>query len=187
MSTPRAIRIPRAGSSPATGPGPTAEGTERPAAAAPTPKVDRRYNQAALERARRLLVIYLGTLIALYVAFLVLDRSAPGGTSATAGTGLLYFSGIAAVLGVGGIWIALSPAPRAIEVSSTSVVVVSAWARRHKFPPLDEIRAIVVRRFPRSILASRTVEVVEVTDSEGRRRTYQIEEGLLPTDRPRGR
>lgn len=180
MTSPRAVRIPRSKGSPAPGdaaPSPPATGTAPPE---PPAKVEVRWNQAANERARRLLLLYLGTLVVLYVAFLVLDRSAPGGTSATALTGMLYFSAIAAVLAVVGVWVALAPVPRRIEVSSGGVVVVESWGTKRAFPPVDELRATLVRRYPRSFLSSRAVETVEVTDRSGRRRTYQLEQGVVP-------
>ncbi len=181
MSTPRAIRIPR---SPAatTAPNATAAAVPPPAAGGPTRRdFELRQNQAANERARRLLVLYLGALVVLYVGFLLLDRNSPGGTSSTATTGMLYFSAIAVVLAVGGIWLALGAVPRRIEIRSESVVVVEAFGHRRTFPPLSEIRTYLLRRVAASFLSSRPVETVEVTDADGHRRTYQLEEGILPT------
>ena len=185
MATPRAIRIPRASATapPATG---------APVALSPTPlppqerpaKLDLRQNQAANERARRLTIIYLGALVVLYVGFVLLDRASPGGTSATAETGMLYFSGIAAALAVGGIWVAFGPVPRAIEVHPEFVVVIESWGKHRRFPPIGEIRVSLVRLYPKSFLSSRAVEVAEIVDDVGHRRTYHLEEGLLPERRP---
>ena len=185
MATPRAIRIPRTGATTASVsefPGPTVS-VPAPAAERPV-KPDLRRNQAASERARRLLVIYLGTLAALYVGFVLLDRSSPGGTSAAAETGMLYFSAIAALLAAGGIWVAVVPVPRAIEVYPDSVVIVESWGKRRRFPPVGEIRVTLVRRYPRTFLSSRAVEAVEIVDDDGHRRSYHLEEGLLPERRP---
>ena len=168
-------------------------GTPAPDAASPgTPPADRgkpvrRPNQAATERAHRLALIYLGALVVLYAGFVVLDRSAPGGTSATAETGLLYFTVFAAVLAVGGLWVALAPAPRAIEVRADAVVVIEAWGRKREFPSMGELRPTVVRRYARSFLSSRAVETLEITDRTGHRRTYQFEEGLIPVTSPADR
>jgi len=178
MSSPRTVRIPR---SKATSGEPVDAAAGAGASPGPaTPKSDVRWNQAANERAHRLLLLYLGTLAALYVAFLVLDREAPGGTSATAATGMLYFSVIAAFLAAGGIWVALGPVPRRLEVTPRAVVVVEALGTRREFPPLEEIHPSLVRRYPQSFLSSRAVDTVEITDSSGRRRTYQLEHGIVP-------
>ena len=142
-----------------------------------------RPNLAANQRAHRLALLYLGTLVVLYLGFLALDRSAPGGTSATAETGMVYFSAIAALLAAAGLWVALAPVPRSVEVQPGSVVVVEWWGRRRRFPPLDQLRVTPVRRYPRSFLAGRPVEAVEVTDEDGHRRVYQVEEGVLPVRR----
>jgi hypothetical protein len=184
VTSPRAIRIPRA--KPAGARTPSDAGTPGVAVplaeAAPTrrEKLDRRPNQAATERAHRLAAIYLGALVVLYASFLVLDRSAPGGTSATAQTGLIYFTAFAAVLAVGGLWVALAPAPSAIEVRPDAVLVIEVWGRKRQFPPMGEIRASLVRRYPSGFLSSRAVETLEITDTTGHRRTYQFEEGLIP-------
>jgi hypothetical protein len=176
VASSRAVRIPRPRPAPAAAASPAAPSTPAPS----VEKAEIRRNQAANERAQRLLMLYLGTLLVLYVAFLLLDRSSPGGTSSTAETGMIYFSVIAAILAVGGVWVALSPVPRSVEVRPASVVVVEWWGKRRRFPPLGELRPGLVRKFPRSILSSRAVETLEITDDSGRRRTYQLEEGLLP-------
>jgi len=186
LAAPRAVRIPRAGPR-ATSPAAASSTPEAPPTPARAPTGEIRRNQAANERARRLLLLYLGTLVVLYVAFLVADRAAPGGTSSAANTGMLFFSVIAVVLAAGGIWIALGPVPRYFTLLPDALVVVEAWGRRRRFPPLDEVRAYSVRRFPRSFLNSRAVETVEVTDVDGHRRTYQVEEGVLPIVNPETR
>jgi hypothetical protein len=140
-------------------------------------------NRAGSQRAFRLASIYLASLTLLYVAFVLLDREGPGGTGPTAETGLLYFTLFAAAIAVGGVLIAVGPAPRAVEVSAAAVVVEEWWGRRRSFPPLGELRVDVVRRFPASFLSSGPVESVEVGDGHGKRRTYQLEEGLIPEHR----
>ena len=188
MATPRAIRIPRPNAGPTRATLPPSDPASRaiPEVKA-VGKVDRRHNQAASERAFRLAMIYLGALAVLYVAFVLLDRSSPGGTSATAEEGLLYFTAIAAALGVGGALVALSPAPRALEVHSDSLVVIEWWGRRRTFPSLDELRVSVVRRYRPGFLSSRPVEAVEIGEVGGVRRTYQLEEGLIAEHRPERR
>jgi hypothetical protein len=143
-----------------------------------------RRNQAGTERGFRLAIIYLGILAVLYVGFILADRSAPGGSSPGAQTGLLYFTAFAAALAIGGALVALSPAPRVIEVHRDSVIVVEWAGRRRAFPPIEELRVSLVRRYPRGFLSSRPVEAIEMTDRGGTRRTYHLEEGLIAEHRP---
>jgi hypothetical protein len=180
VATTRAVRIPRARADsdrPAPDETTVASGSSLPASG----RVDRRRNQAGTERAFRLTLIYVVTLVVLYVVFVLLDRSAPGGTSTAVQTGLLYFSAIAVALGVGGALVALGPAPRAIELTTDSLVVIEWYGRRRTFPPLAEVQRSVVRRYPASFLSSRAVEAVELGTPAGGRRTYQLEVGLLPS------
>ncbi len=185
MAAPRAIRIPRPGAGATRAPSPTPPRTPAPPpVSVPADSVDVRRNQAAFERAFRLVVIYLGALVVLYSAFVVLDRSAPGGTSATAEMGMLYFTAIAVALGVGGALVALSPVPRAIEVRPDSLIVIEWTGRRRTFPSPDRLRVSVVRRYRAGFLSSRPVEAVEIGDAGGWRRTYHLEEGLIAEHRP---
>jgi hypothetical protein len=181
VSSPRAVRIvrtpgPRASVGPAAAAPAAAAGAESSATGA----VDRRRNQAATERAYRLTTIFVGTLVGLYVLFVVLDRLAPGGSSSAVETGLLSFSGIAAAIGVVGALVAISPAPRAIEVRPDALVVIEWWGHRRSFPPVGQLQMSVLRRYPASFLSSRPVEAVEVGTRASGRKVYQFEAGLLP-------
>jgi hypothetical protein len=184
MATPHPVRIARsspAASEPVAPPIAPAE----PAASALAP-VDLRRNRAGLQRAFRLAVVYLVALLVLYIGFVLADRAAPGGTGPTATTGLLYFTAIASVLAIVGVLLALAPAARSVEVSPESVTVEEWTGRRRRFPPLGELRVRTVRRYPAGFLSSGAVEAVEV-EGGGLRRTYQLEEGVLPERRPGGR
>ncbi|MGA8542569.1 MAG: hypothetical protein WB947_03385 [Thermoplasmata archaeon] len=189
MASPRAIRIPRSTGAPAPQESSSATPVTAPAATdASTPSdatVDRRRNQAATERAYRLAAIYLGTLLALYAIFVVLDRTGPGGSSAAVETGLISFTAIAAAIGAAGALIAITPAPRAIELRPASFVVVEWWGHRRTFPPIDELQVTVLRRFPASFLSSRPVESVELGSRATGRKIYQFEAGILPARRER--
>jgi hypothetical protein len=171
VSSSRAVRIPK-------GRAPSTSAPDAPPRSEST--VDRRKNQAALERAHRLTAIYVGSLIVLYVLFVGLDRTEPGGSSAAAQTGLLFFTLIAAAIGLVGAYVALSPAPRAVEVLPDAVVVIEWWGHRRAYPRLDELTISVVRRYPASFLSSRDIESVEFGTRARGRRTYQLEAGLLP-------
>lgn len=183
MASPRPIRIVR---TPSPGPADAAAlETSRRATTAPRvpSTTDRRVNHAGQQRAFRLATIYLGALIVMYLAFVVIDRASAGASTGAAETGLLYFTGIAAALAVGGVLLALSPTARAVEISSGAVVVEEWTGRRRQFPPLGELRTRVVRRYPAGFLAPRPVEAMELFGG-GRARTYHLEEGLIPEARP---
>ncbi len=182
MATPRAVRIPRSPPA-AVAPGPEPSAPPVPDASAPSRSIERRENRAGRQRALRLTTIYLGALLAMYLGFVALDRLSPGGTSATATDGLYLFTGLAALLAIGGSVVTLGPAPRAIEVGAAAVIVVEWTGRRRTFPPLADLRVDVVRRYPSGWLSRDPVEAVELTGAR-RRRTYQVTEGLLPERRP---
>jgi hypothetical protein len=179
MAEPRAVRIPRT----------AGESTAREVRPAVAPETlgnagpGLRVNRAGRQRAIRLTAIYLVALLAMYVGFVALDRGTPGGGSEAVTSGLFLFSGIAALLALGGACITLSPAPRSVEVTPAEVVVVEWTGRRRTFPPLSELRVDVIRRYPAGLLSSDPVETVELTGGR-RRRTYQLTEGLLPERRP---
>ena len=170
MGSPRAVRIPRSAS---VGTLPADDGSRAPARRA------RRENVAGTQRAVRLTLVYLAFLLVLYVVFLGLERSAPGGSSSAAGNGLLVFTALAGALAVGGALFSLSPAPRWVELDSTGVVVVSRWGRRHRYAPADRLPTRVLRRYPPGPLSHSAVVSVEVSGGPSARRTFLLEEGIL--------
>lgn len=177
MGTPRAVRIPRTDADTARGVRPPWEATPTPPSAA---SASAQPNRGGTQRAVRLTGFYLAVLTALYVAFVLYDRSSPGGTSPGAEAGLLEFTGVAVLLAVLGAFLALGPAPRAIERSPTSIVVVGRWGRRTEWTPIDEVTVRPVRRYPAGLLSSAPVESVEVSGPGRRPRNYLVESGLLP-------
>ena len=132
------------------------------------------------------MLFYIIVLALLYFAFVLYDRSAPGGTSSGAEGGLVDFSIVALVLAVVGAFLSLAPAPRAVERSSTSLIVVDRWGRRTEWTPLDEVRVRTVRRYPAGLLSDAPVESVEVSGPGRRPRSYLVEEGLIPESTARG-
>jgi hypothetical protein len=175
LASPRAIRIPRASST---------EGTDRAASTSKFPArafpAERRPNTAGTQRATRLTLIYLLFLGVLYVGFLLLDRAAPGGSSLGADNGTYSFTLLAVILAIGGPLVSLHPAPRSVETSPVSTVVVGRWGRRHTYPPLSEIDTREVRRYPAGLLSSEPVLLVEVGGGPSPRGTFLLEEGLVP-------
>jgi hypothetical protein len=173
VAGPRAVRIPRS-----TAPHAVRVATEappRPRSAAP----GRRENVAGNQRAVRTTLVFLLALALLYLAFVVYGRSSPGGRTPGAEEALLLFAGFAAAIGVAGAVLALTPAPRAVEVSEDRLVVIGRWGRRTEWPPIPQVTRRVVRRYPGGFLSSGNVESVEVWASGRRPRTYLVEEGLF--------
>lgn len=143
----------------------------------------RRDNAPAVARAWRIGAIYLVALAAMYAGFLALELRGAGAGGALATDGLLVFSGVAAALAAGGLVVTLAPVPRSVEVTPTAVVVIEWAGRRREFPPLDQLRVDVVRRYPANLLSRTEVEAIELSGGR-RRRTYQVISGLLPEHRP---
>ncbi|MCI4373022.1 MAG: hypothetical protein L3K02_05210 [Thermoplasmata archaeon] len=171
MSTPRPVRIPR---TPAAPRGPSGTGA----------RVDHRPNEAGTQRAFRFAILYLLALVVLDVILVVLDLSSQEAGRPGVESGLQLFIGIAVVLAVGSVVFALSPAPRSVELRTDGVMVVGRWGQRTLFPPIAQLDAKVLRHYPGGILSAHAVDLVQVVDRAGRRRTYQVESGLFdaPTD-----
>ncbi len=165
MSTPRPVRIPKGIAAPRA---PT-DGTLR----------DHRPNEAGTQRAFRFAILYLLALVILDVILVALDL-----TSAEAGrpgveSGLQLFIGIAVLLAVGSVLFALSPAPRYVDIRTDGVIVAGRWGQKTWFPPVEQLEAKVLRHYPAGLLSSNGVDLVQVADRNGRRRTYQVETGLF--------
>jgi hypothetical protein len=166
MATARAIRIGR---------------PAREATPAVPPVRDRRPNRGGVQRAVRLSVAYVAGLAAVYGGFVAYSRSTSGGTTPGADAALLLFGELAAALAAAGAIVTVFSAPRAVELSDTETRVVSVfgWARR--FPPLASVRVREVRRYGAGLFGPVPVVSTELTAGK-LRRTYLLEEGLLPPD-----
>lgn len=176
MSAPRPVRIPRAARAGAeAAPPPPRRG--EPAA---------RPNRAATQRAVRLSGIYLLVLLALYLAFALVGRAAPGGSGSAGAEELLVFSVAAIVLGVAGVVLTLSPVPRSIVPWEDGFDVISRWGRRSEWRPLSEVTIHRVRRYPAGFLASAPVDSVELSRDGRRRKSYLIDAELLPDPKSAG-
>lgn len=181
MATSRPVRIARSERMPDS-PGPAAE-------AAPTPAPERplsldserevRANRGGAQRAVRVAVIFLVVLAAMYLGFILYDRTAPGGSGSPEGNGLLLFTAVFAAFALIGIVYSITPAPRWLEVTPSRVVVVGRWGQRRAFPPLDRLSLRVVRRYPAGLLSDATVELVEVWGADVPVRAYLVEQGLF--------
>ena len=174
MASPRVVRIPRATGARA----PSSAGALSPDGA--DGEAERRPNVGGSQRAVRIALLYLLGLTGVYLAFVLYARSAPGGMTPGAGSALLLFSAAAAGFGAAGAILALHPAPRAVEISPSQIVVLGRWGGRRRWPRSRELHVRVVRRFPPWGLSAVAVELVEVSTPGRPARSYLVEEGLLP-------
>jgi len=172
VSSPRPVRIPR---------GPL--GPRVPAAGG---LLDHRANRAGTQRAFRFALLYLFALLVLDVVLVALDLSSAEAGRPGVQSGLQLFIGIAVLLAVGSVVFALSPAPRYVDVRTDGVVVQGRWGQRTWFPPVDQLETKVLRHYSAGFLSSEPVDLVQVTDRTGRRKTYQVETGLFggPAESP---
>lgn len=177
MSPPRVVRIPRSRA-----PGSTSRGDEElPQDAGPVASVpvERRPNVGGSQRAIRVAALFVATLGALFAAFVLYDRSAPGGTASPESNGLLFFTVIFLLFAVGGVVYSLTPAPRAIEVGADRVTVIGRWGRRSRLPALGLLSVSVTRRYPAGLLSSREVELIELFGEDTPRRSYLVDAELF--------
>jgi hypothetical protein len=173
VSTPRAVRIPR---------GPPAP---RPVAAGGA-LVDHRPNVAGSQRAFRFAYLYLFVLLVLDVVLVLLDDSSAEAGRPGVQSGLQLFIGIAIVLAIGSVIFALSPAPRYVDIRADGVIVVGRWGQRSWLPAVEALDLKVVRHFRAGFLSAAPVDIVQVTDRTGRRRTFQVEAGLFDVPAAQG-
>ena len=143
-----------------------------------------RRNRGGTRRALRIGMVYAGAVLVLTVILVVLDLSGPYATRPGELQGLELFLAVAALLVVGSLLLALSPAPRSVVLRGDSLVVVGRWGTRRAFGAPGSFSHRVLREFPETRLSPDPVEVVRVTDLRGRSVTYEVERGLLTRDGP---
>jgi len=167
----RSVRIVRARATPAapTQPPPPPSGRGAP---------ERRANRAATRRAIRLSALYSVGIAAVYALLVGIARSGPTGGSAGGSEDLLAAGLLAVVLGVVGVVVSLGAAPRAVELSDRKTIVVGRFGRRYAFPGRDQLRTVVVQRFPAGLLSPIPLESLEFLGGSSRR-TFLLDEGLL--------
>jgi len=166
VSNPRPVRIPREPTAP------------RPAGVVGA-LLEHRPNEAGTQRAFRFAILYVLVLVALDVILVALDLSSKEAGRPGVESGLQLFIGIAILLAVGSVIFALSPAPRYVDVRADGVIVVGRWGQRALLPPMAQLQTKVLRHYPAGVLSSTPVDLVQVVDRNGRRRTYQVETGLF--------
>lgn len=130
----------------------------------------------------RIYLLYILALVALYGFFLELDvRSTVAGTSINE-SGILGFTLVALALAGVGAWMTLGQAPRGARIGPREIIVTERWGREVTFPPADEIKIRLVRRHGRGVLSPQPTATVLVMTLAGARRTYVIDEQMLPGD-----
>ncbi|HYA57521.1 MAG TPA: hypothetical protein VEH57_03545 [Thermoplasmata archaeon] len=143
------------------------------------PPPEQRVNRGGTQRALRTGFVFLFAMVMVYAILAAYDRSAPGGASSSAFVGFEWFTLFAGLIAVGGFLFALSPAPRWVELRSDSIVVKGRFGSSRRFPLDATYATSLIRRLPAGWLSSEPLEVVEVR-SQGVRRTYLVETGLIP-------
>jgi len=185
VATSRPVRIPRSRAPRASGAAPTDAASEP--APRVVPSVARRANVAGTQRAIRLSALFVGVLGALYAAFALYARDAPGGAASPATNGLLLFTVIFVLFAVVGAVYSLSPAPRSIEVANDRVTVVGRWGRRTNLPPLDRLWVSVARSYRAGFFSNADVKLVEVWADDTPRRSYLVDAELFSGAQSPGR
>ncbi len=182
MQVGRPIRIPRSSTDDrAPGAAPRADNAPEPGAPRGSSE-NYRSNRGGFARAFRIYLLYLIALAALYGFFLTLDiRSTVAGTSISE-SGILGFTLVALALAVVGAWVTLGQAPRGARFDPRQIVVTERWGRVVIFPPAEDLKIRLVRRHPRSFLSPTPTATVLVVTQAGARRTYLIDEKMLPGD-----
>jgi hypothetical protein len=173
---PRRVRIAR----PPPAPPPPSSPAPEPSAELPfgSREAVRRANRAGVQRVRRLTIVYVVGLAAIYLALALLSRSGPAGASPGAARDLELVGGIALALALGGAMLTLLSAPTAVERWGSEMVFVSAVGTRRRIPIDGRLSVRVLRRYPAGWLADAPVESTEVAVGT-RRRTYLLEPGLV--------
>jgi hypothetical protein len=136
-------------------------------------------NRAGTQRARRLAITYVVALAVIFAGIDALARSAPSAGSVGVGQDLELFATVALVLAIVGVVVSLSSAPLAVERTGGETIVHGVFGYRRRFPEGPGLTVRVLRRYPAGLLSSAPVESVEIA-TKGVRRTYLLEEGLLP-------
>jgi hypothetical protein len=178
IDSPRPVRIPRP-----TTPPPSADRATGRSSPRGAPPPNYHPNRAGTQRTVRLTLTYLAMLVAIYAAFVLYARTGPSAADPGITLVLLELTGFAAVLAIVGAVLTLTPAPRGVIAEPDAYVVVGRWGGRVSWGPLTEVTVRQVRRYPAGLFSSAAVDSVEVSQQGRRRRSYLVEEGLLPDSR----
>ncbi len=136
-------------------------------------------NRAGLHRARRMLLLYLGTLALLYGIVVVLVAGSH--YSGVRDDLLLYvaLSVIASISALAGFVLTVGRAPFAVYVDQNDLVVRERFGGLRRFPIDPTLRIGLRGREGPGFLSPEPTETVRVSSSRHKEREYVLEEGLL--------
>ncbi|MFY9716404.1 MAG: hypothetical protein WAK40_00485 [Thermoplasmata archaeon] len=150
------------------------------------PELRRIANRGATRRVRRLALLYVVVLAALYFAISLLARSSAQGTSTGSGQDVELFGLIALAFALVGVTVTLLSAPASVELTATSTVIVSPFGTRRTYPPVSGLTVRIARRYSPGWLTPEPVDSVEI-GGRGGRQTFLIDTGVFSdTDRRSG-
>ncbi len=158
------------------------------AASAPTvprapPPSEHHENRGATRRVTRLGLLYAIVVLAVYGGFAALGVSGPGRGSSGVTQDLLFLGLLAGALAAGGLLFALLAVPRATEVRGDAWVVVGRFGGRRSYSLSRGLSVRRIRTYPPGLLSPEPVVSVEVVGGRVRR-TYLLDENLVPEPRP---
>jgi hypothetical protein len=182
MAAPRAVRIPRRPLPPTPADASRSVPVREGFASAETPFAppgEYVPNSGSLTRAHRLLALYLLALVVLYAIFAGLTlASSDSGTRSNSAI-LIGLAIVGVVLGVFGLRLTVGRTPVALRVAGEQLWVRERSGRVRRFPAPPSTKIYVAERYPASVLSPKRTELVELAPSEGRRRRYVLDRGLL--------
>jgi hypothetical protein len=136
-------------------------------------------NRAGVRRARRLLVLYLGVLLVLYAAVVLLVVGSPYPGVRDDLVVYAALSVIAAVSAVAGYVLTLGRAPFACYVAGRDLVVRERFGGVRRFPLDGSLRISVRARPAPGLLSPEPTETVRVSSAQNKAREYVLEQGFL--------
>lgn len=164
-ATPRPVRIVR---SPAPARSPLGETLPRP------PSIG---NRAGYRRARRLLALYLGTVVAAYLAMLALIASSPYAAIRQDAPIYAILSAIGAGSVMAGYLITIGRAPFAYYLRDGELVIRERFGSVRRYPVDAGLEVRVVGRHPPSLLSPEPTETIRLRSPGRREREYVLPAG----------
>jgi hypothetical protein len=176
-SSARSVRIPRAPpASVPRGVAPASTSARAPARAKASGELE---NQGGSDRARRVFLFYLVSVVLLFGAFTALQFASPypGVRDNFVASGTLALIALLAL--AGGYAVTMGRAPRTLRAEGESVVILERWGRERRLPVAAALAPSSVKAHPPFLRGAEWTETVELTWPGGARRAYLLERGLL--------
>lgn len=136
-------------------------------------------NRAGLRRARRLLGLYLGLLLVVYLGVVALMASSPYEGVRDDLPVYLLLGVIAAVSAIAGYFLTVGRAPWAVYVAEGSLVVRERFGNVRRYPIDGSLRIRFVARNDASLLSPEATETVRLSAYEMKTREYVLADGFL--------